>query len=72
MVGTRQRAGSAEDLRKEGQLVTKVTAPPKPTNTPPPIVPNSNNASVEQRLEDAAYDDFVKIRRRQIAAKRGG
>ena len=50
---------------------SKLTAPPTPTKVPAPIVPNSSTASVEKRLEDADYDDFVKIRRKQIAARNG-
>lgn len=52
-------------------LASKVAAPPATTKAPAPITPQTGTASVEKRLEDAEYDDFVKIRRKQIAAKHG-
>lgn len=52
-------------------LASKVAAPPATTKAPAPITPQTGTASVEKRLEDADYDDFVKIRRKQIAAKHG-
>lgn len=53
-------------------LESKLTAAPKPTSTPAPIVPNKASASTERKLEEAgSYDEFVAIRKKQIAARRG-
>lgn len=50
-------------------LSSKLSATPTPKPVPAPIVPNKGTAPVEVRLEDAGYDDFVKIRERQLAAR---
>lgn len=52
-------------------LESKLKATPKPTQTPPPIVPNAGKASVEKRLEDTtSQEEFNAIRKKQIAARR--
>ena len=62
------RVGQVREIDKIAQSLSK---PPEPTKAPPPIKPNEGTAPVEKRLDEASYDEFVKIRRRQIAAKRG-
>lgn len=57
-------------VREIDKLATTLKAPPKVTQAPPPIVPNSGSGSTEKRLEDAPMSEFIKIRQRQIAAKR--
>lgn len=53
------------------ELGKKLTAAPRPTQTPPPIVPNSGRAPVEKRLEEASsQEEFNAIRKRQIAARK--
>lgn len=57
-------------VREIDKLATTLKAPPKVTTAPPPITPNTGTGTVEKRLEDASMAEFVKIRQRQIAAKR--
>jgi hypothetical protein len=53
-------------------LESKLTAAPKPTQAPAPIVPNKASPSTEKRLEEAeSQEEFNTIRRRQIAARKG-
>ena len=63
--------GRIAQIKEIDKISATLTKPPEPTKAPAPIVPNAGTASVEKRLEDADYDDFVKIRRKQIAARRG-
>lgn len=58
----------AEQVREIDKLAARLKAPPTPTKAPAPITPNSGTASVEKRLENADYDEYVKIRQRQRAA----
>lgn len=62
---------TTHQVREIAKLEAKLTAAPATTKAPPPITPTSSTATVEQRLEDADYDTFVKIRRKQNAAKNG-
>jgi hypothetical protein len=53
-------------------LEAKLTAAPKPTQAPAPIVPNKASPSTEKRLEEAeSQEEFNAIRKRQIAARKG-
>lgn len=63
--------GRIAQIKEIDKIAATLTKPPEPTKAPAPIVPNAGTAPVEKRLEEADYDDFVKIRRKQIAAKRG-
>jgi hypothetical protein len=63
--------GRIAQIKEIDKIAATLTKPPEPTKAPAPIVPNSGNAPVEKRLEEAGYEDFVKIRRKQIAARRG-
>lgn len=68
------RIGRLSDIEQAWELrdfSTKLKAPAKPTQTPPPIVPNASKTTTEKRLQDANVDEFFAIRKRQIAAKRG-
>lgn len=68
------RISRLSDIEQSWELrdfSTKLKASPKPTQTPPPIVPNAAKATVEKRLQDANVDEFFAIRKKQIAAKRG-
>jgi hypothetical protein len=50
-------------------LSSKLSATPVPKPVPAPITPNKGTAPVEVRLEDADFDDFVKIRHKQLVAR---
>lgn len=50
-------------------LASKLSATPVPKPVPAPITPNKGTAPVEVKLEDADFDEFVKIRHRQLAAR---
>lgn len=63
--------GRIAQIKEIDKIAATLNKPPEPTKAPAPIVPNAGTASVEKRLEDADYDEFVKIRRKQIAARRG-
>lgn len=65
------KLGRIAQLKEIDKIATTLASPPEPTKVPPPIKPNEGSGAVEVRLEEADYDDFVKIRRRQIAARRG-
>lgn len=65
------RLGRVAQLREIDKIAATLTKPAQPTKVPPPITPNQGSGSVDKRLEEADYDEFVKIRRKQIAAKRG-
>lgn len=65
------RLGRIAQLKEIDKIAGTLARPPEPTRAPPPIKPNEGSGAVEKKLEDASYDDFVKIRRRQIAARRG-
>lgn len=54
-----------------GQLSASLMyRPPQVSKAPPPGTPVGGKATTAERLEDADYDTFVKIRRKQIAARR--
>lgn len=60
----------AQQVREIDKLANKLTKPPEPTKAPAPITPNAGTASVAKPLEELDYDEFVKRRRKQIAARR--
>jgi hypothetical protein len=54
-------------------IEAKLTAPPKPTNTPAPIVPNKGSSSVVRSLSDligGSQEEFEKRRNERIKATR--
>lgn len=52
-------------------LESRLGAPPKPTNAPPPIVPNASNAKVETGYRpDMTDKEYADMRRRQKAARK--
>ena len=59
-----------DQVEELSKLAAKLKPQPKATTAPPPIKPNEGTATVERRLEEADYDEYVKIRRRQVAARR--
>lgn len=63
------RLGVVEQIRELDKLAVAIKPKPKATQAPPPIQPNEGSATVEKKLEEASYDEFVKIRRRQIAQR---
>ncbi len=50
-------------------LEAKLTAPPKPTNAPPPIVPSGTKTTVEKDPSKMTDKEFAEWRRRQIASR---
>lgn len=48
----------------------KLAEPPKPTNAPPPIVPNQTKAATDKDWEQLTDKEFAERRRRQIAQRR--
>jgi len=65
------RLSSVEQVWAIRDLASKLAAPPKPTNAPAPIVPNSGNAAPKSgyrpEMSDKEYNEW---RRRQIAQRR--
>lgn len=59
-----------DQVREMDKIISKLTKPPEPTKAPAPITPNAGTASVAKPLEELDYDEFVKRRRKQIAARR--
>lgn len=53
-------------------IETKLSAPPRTTTAPAPIVPSAPRPSTEKKLEEVeTQEEFNAIRRRQIAARKG-
>lgn len=50
-------------------LESKLTAPPKPTNTPAPIVPNKGSSAGSKSMLDMTQDEFEKHRKARLARK---
>lgn len=51
------------------EIGKKLAAPPKPTSTPPPIVPNGSKSTVEKDWSQMTDKEFAEKRRRQIAQR---
>jgi len=68
-----QRIGAlplAAQVREIDKIAATITKPPAPSKAPEPIKPNAGSAAgVEQTLESTAnnYQDWLKVRRRQLA-----
>lgn len=68
-----QRIGAlplAAQVREIDKIAATLAKPPAPSKAPEPIKPNAGTAaSVEQTLESTAnnYQDWLKVRRRQLA-----
>lgn len=58
-----------KQVREISKIEDQLTSTPKPKPAPEPIKPNSGSASIEKPIEEQSYDDFVKTRHRQLAAK---
>lgn len=71
-----QRIGSlplAAQVREIDKIAATLAKPPAPSKAPEPIKPNAGNAAgVEQTLESTAnnYQDWLKVRNRQLAQGR--
>jgi hypothetical protein len=57
-------------VRAIAALEAKLKAPPKPTQTPAPIVPNSGNSKVTKHPTDMSYEEFAEYRAKRLKAKR--
>lgn len=62
---------AANQFRELVKLENKITAPPKPTQTPAPIVPNRGNSAGIKPLLDTNQEEFEERRRAFIAKKSG-
>lgn len=60
---------SPQQVRELDKIAATLASPPKPTQAPAPVAPLAGTATVEKRLEEASYDEYVKIRRRQRAQR---
>jgi hypothetical protein len=61
----------AKQMLELHALESKLSAPPKPTDTPPPIKPNTTKASAETGYRPDMTDaEYAAMRRRQIAQRR--
>lgn len=58
-----------QQVREIDKLAAKLTEPAKPTTAPQPVSPLAGTATVEKKLEELGYDDYVKTRRRQRAQR---
>ena len=58
-----------------GKLENEISSKKMPVNTiskaPAPIKPVGNKSNVERSMADMDYDEFVKAREKQVAARRG-
>jgi len=69
------RLDDVEQIYAIRDLERKLTAPPKPTNTPPPIVPSEGKAPVKKDIFDfgnddpAAFKKFCETRRKEIGRR---
>jgi hypothetical protein len=52
------------------KLEAKLKAPPSPTKTPAPIIPNSANSTARKSMSDMNQDEFDEYRRNRLARKR--
>lgn len=52
------------------ELESRLTAPPQPTRTPAPIVPNNGKSAVSKSFTEMNYDEFAEYRRKRLARKR--
>lgn len=69
----RERIAAMDDFDQAyaiRDLERTLTAPPSPTKTPAPIVPNNGKSSVSKKPTDMNYDEFAEYRRKRLAAKR--
>lgn len=69
----RERIAAMDDFDQAyaiRDLERTLTAPPSPTKTPAPIVPNNGKSSVSKKPSDMNYDEFAEYRRKRLAAKR--
>lgn len=65
-----QQMGPRQQVRFLGQLSAALTLrPPQVSQAPAPGTPVGGKSSAPPTLENASYDDFVKLRRKQIAAR---
>ncbi len=56
--------------RIEAKIESESIAAKKTSAAPKPVSPVSGQGTGQKRLETASYEDFVKLRRKQIAARR--
>lgn len=69
----RERIAAMDDFDQAyaiRDLERTLTAPPSPTKTPAPIIPNNGKSSVSKKPSDMNYDEFAEYRRKRLAAKR--
>lgn len=67
------KLGPASQIRELDKIEAKLAAPPKPTNSPAPIVPNKGTSSGIRSLSDligGSQEDFEKRRNDRIKAQR--
>jgi len=68
----RERISRLDDIEQVyaiRDLETKLTATPKPTNTPPPIVPNAGKAPVKKDTFELPWKEFVAQRRKEMGRR---
>jgi hypothetical protein len=59
-----------QQVRELAKLESTLAAPPAPTRTPAPIVPNGTKTTVERDPSTMSDKEFNDWRRRQIAQRR--
>lgn len=59
----------ARQAAEIGKLELSITSAPKTSKAPPPIKPVGGNGSAGKDIFTSDYDDFVKLRRQQLAKR---